>query len=177
MRSVIHNASINDSLTGCPHFQSLDYEISENELWQNEVIKEENSIVKQDFMRWILFVAIGIVTALVACFVDVLIEIFSDLKYECLQKSNLYSYFHLLNPALSIHSLQRFSFRLLIYSVVDKLTGDKMYQPYLAWLLLNSVPVLIGSIMVTYFEVSIYLQYMLVYHTNAPCDSIIPIIQ
>lgn len=38
-------------------------------------------------MRWILFIAIGIVTALVACFVDVLIEIFSDLKYECLQKS------------------------------------------------------------------------------------------
>ena len=75
-------------------FQSLDYEISESELWQSEVIKDQYSVVKQDFMRWILFIAIGIVTALVACFVDVLIEVFSDLKYKCLQKCEWKSPYH-----------------------------------------------------------------------------------
>lgn len=133
-------------------YESLDYEICENELWQKQIIEEQYSLVKQDFMRWILFIAIGIVTALVACFVDVLIEIFSDLKYAYLQKCKHARRFNcnspessLISPFISSHSLA---------IAVDQLTGDKMHVPYLSWLLLNAVPVLIGSILVTYFEVS-----------------------
>lgn len=70
-------------------FQGLDYEICENDLWKRQVHEDRYSLVKQDFMRWILFIGIGIVTALVACFVDILIEVFSDLKYEYLQKRKL----------------------------------------------------------------------------------------
>lgn len=76
-------------------YESLDYEICENELWQKKIVELENTgLGKQDFMRWILFIAIGIVTALVACFVDVLIEIFSDLKYAYLQKCKSARRFH-----------------------------------------------------------------------------------
>lgn len=61
-------------------------------------------------MRWILFVAIGIVTALVACFVDVLIETFSDLKFECLQKCKS-------NPSIHCSCLSSItSFRLFQWS-------------------------------------------------------------
>lgn len=48
-----------------------------------------------------------------------------------------------------------------LFAVVNGLDSDNMHQPYLAWLLLNTVPVLIGSLMVTYFEVDFHHQILI----------------
>lgn len=67
--------------------QSLDYEICDNELYQNDTkFRESHSGSHKDFARWILFILIGILTALVACFIDIVIDQFSILKYSFLKR-------------------------------------------------------------------------------------------
>ena len=38
-------------------------------------------IVRKNFARWLIFLLIGILTALIACFVNIMIEELSNLKY------------------------------------------------------------------------------------------------
>lgn len=68
-------------------FQSLDYDPCENYLLQDEERKRGYKfIVRKNFARWFIFLLIGICTALIACFVDILIEELSGLKYGWLKK-------------------------------------------------------------------------------------------
>jgi len=80
-------------------FQSLDYDPCENYLLKDEERKKGYKfIVRKNFARWFIFLLIGICTALIACFVDILIEELSNLKYGWLKKCkfssilNLYKY-------------------------------------------------------------------------------------
>ncbi|KAL0110500.1 hypothetical protein PUN28_013839 [Cardiocondyla obscurior] len=106
------------------HYESLDYDPCENYLLQDEERKKGYKfIVRKNFSRWFIFLLIGICTALVACFVDILIEELSSLKYGSLKK------------------------------YVDECVIEGcLWLPYIMWVLLNVIPVLIGAILVSYIE-------------------------
>jgi chloride channel 7 len=70
---------------------------------------------------------IGIITAVIACCIDIAIEEGSEVKFNFLKKQ------------------------------VDKCVEDGcLIVPFLYWILCNVVPVLIGCLLVVYIEVSIY---------------------
>lgn len=105
-------------------YESLDYDTCENHLLLEEERKRGYPfIVKKDIARWFIFLQIGVITALIAFIVDVCIEEFSKTKYRELKKS------------------------------VDKyLMEDKLYIPYLLWVLSNICIVFVGSFLVAYIE-------------------------
>ncbi|XP_055609644.1 H(+)/Cl(-) exchange transporter 7 isoform X2 [Uranotaenia lowii] len=105
-------------------YESLDYDVCENVLWQQEHQKiERRFTVRKDFARWIISMKIGIGTALVACLINIVIDVVSRYKYGFLKHQ------------------------------VDKnvINGD-LSIPYLYWVLLNVVPVMVGSSLVAYVE-------------------------
>ncbi|KAG5883579.1 hypothetical protein JTB14_016719 [Gonioctena quinquepunctata] len=105
-------------------YESLDYDTCENHLLLDEERKKGYKfIVQKSIARWFVFLLIGMITALIACIIDISIEELSTIKYAALSKS------------------------------VDKYVIEgKLYIPYLLWVLYNVVPVLIGSILVAYGE-------------------------
>ncbi|CAH2106555.1 unnamed protein product [Euphydryas editha] len=105
-------------------YESLDYDTCENHLLLDEERKRGYPfIVWKDIARWIIVLQIGVVTALIAFIIDICIEEFSKIKYEQLKKS------------------------------VDKYVFlDKLYIPYLLWVLTNICIVFIGSMLVAYVE-------------------------
>ncbi|KAJ8979965.1 hypothetical protein NQ317_013713 [Molorchus minor] len=105
-------------------YESLDYDPCENYLFLDEERKKGYKfIVQKNIARWFVFLLIGMVTALIACVIDISIEELSTIKYAALSKS------------------------------VDKyVTQGKLYVPYMLWIFSNVVPVLIGSILVAYLE-------------------------
>ncbi|XP_041977945.1 H(+)/Cl(-) exchange transporter 7 [Aricia agestis] len=105
-------------------YESLDYDTCENNLLLDEERKRGYPfIVWKDISRWIVFLMIGVITALIAFIIDICIEEFSNIKYTQLKKS------------------------------VDKyVLLDKLYIPYLLWVLTNICIVFIGSVLVAYVE-------------------------
>ncbi|XP_059045366.1 H(+)/Cl(-) exchange transporter 7 [Achroia grisella] len=105
-------------------YESLDYDTCENHLLLDEERKRGYPfIVKKDMARWFIILLIGAVTALIAFFIDICIEEFSSIKYKELKKS------------------------------VDKyVLMDRLYIPYLLWVLSNICVVFIGSVLVAYVE-------------------------
>lgn len=71
------------------NFQSLDYDVCENQLWEKEQISlKPRFAVRKDFARWIISLQIGILTALVGCFIAISIEEISLFKYSYLEQGN-----------------------------------------------------------------------------------------
>jgi chloride channel 7 len=108
--------------------QSLDYDICENSL----VIDEERTkgyrfIAKKDLIRWIIMIGIGIITALIACSIDIAIEEGSAIKFGFLKKQ-----------------------------VDDCVTEGCLIIPFGYWVLTNVGPVVLGSLLVVYVEVCMY---------------------
>lgn len=104
-------------------YESLDYDVCENTLWEKEnKIKQSKLTLKKDFSRWIIFLMIGILTALVACTINIVIEEVSNLKYGFLKR------------------------------LVDTHKNGNIGVPFGYWVLTNAIPVLIGALMVTYIE-------------------------
>ncbi|XP_017885005.1 H(+)/Cl(-) exchange transporter 7 [Ceratina calcarata] len=105
------------------NYESLDYDPCENHLLQNEERKKGYKfVVKKNIARWFIFLLIGICTAAIASFVDISIEELTNLKYSCLK------YY------------------------VDSCVNDCIWLPYLLWLALNFLPVLVGAVLVSYVE-------------------------
>lgn len=67
--------------------QSLDYEVCENTLFQEEQRKRKRDrySLRTHIIRWIIFILIGIITALIACTINIVIEELSELKYKFLK--------------------------------------------------------------------------------------------
>ncbi|KAK0079461.1 hypothetical protein PV325_001249 [Microctonus aethiopoides] len=106
------------------NYESLDYDICENHLLQDEERKKGYKyVVRKNIARWFIFLLIGILTALIACFVDISIEELSSIKYGLLK-----------------------SF------VDDGIVKHCLWLPYIVWLIFNIGPVLIGAILVAYIE-------------------------
>ncbi|CAK1547079.1 unnamed protein product [Leptosia nina] len=105
-------------------YESLDYDTCENHLLLDEERKRGYAfVVWKDMARWFIVLLIGIITALIAFTIDICIEEFSNIKYAQLKKS------------------------------VDKYVMlDKLYIPYLLWVLTNISIVFFGSVLVAYVE-------------------------
>ncbi|PZC82996.1 hypothetical protein B5X24_HaOG208863 [Helicoverpa armigera] len=72
-------------------YESLDYDTCENHLLLDEERKRGYAfIVWKDIARWFIILLIGIITALIAFFIDICIEEFSKIKYRELKKCILY---------------------------------------------------------------------------------------
>ncbi|XP_044758557.1 H(+)/Cl(-) exchange transporter 7 [Coccinella septempunctata] len=115
--------------TGCLNilsakYESLDYDTCENYLFLDEERKKGFKFVtRKSISRWFIFLLIGIITALIACVIDISIEELSTRKYATLSDS------------------------------VDKYVIEgKLYIPFLLWVALNIIPVFIGSTLVSYVE-------------------------
>ncbi|KAL9915534.1 chloride channel protein 7 [Glossina fuscipes fuscipes] len=115
-------AAINDQ---ADIYESLDYDVCENVLFQAEQKRLAGIrwASRKDILRWIIFIQIGIITALVACTIDIIIEELSRLKYKFLK-----------------------------YQVDGNISTGDLVIPYLYWLILSIVPVSLGAAMVTYIE-------------------------
>ncbi|XP_017797738.1 PREDICTED: H(+)/Cl(-) exchange transporter 7 [Habropoda laboriosa] len=106
------------------NYESLDYDPCENHLFQDEErSKGYKFVVKKNFARWFIFLLIGICTALIASFVNITIEILTNYKYGYLK-----------------------------FYMDQCVTENCLFIPYLLWLVLNFLPVLIGAILVSYVE-------------------------
>lgn len=104
-------------------YESLDYDVCENVLWENEQKSKVLKLsVKKDVSRWFIFLLIGILTALVASTIDIVIEEVSLIKYGFLK------------------------------TLVDQHKNGNVGIPYLYWVLTNIGFVFIGAVMVTYLE-------------------------
>ncbi|EDW02521.1 GH22038 [Drosophila grimshawi] len=110
-------------------YESLDYDVCENKLFHAEQRKRlrDRFSLRIHVIRWIIFILIGIITALNACFVNIVIDLLSEQKYKFLKAS--------------------------VEQNVPVNGGDgDLALPYLWWLLLSVVPVAVGATMVTYIE-------------------------
>jgi hypothetical protein len=71
--------------------QSLDYDICENHLLlEEERTKGYKFVVKKNLARWMIFLLIGMLTALIACVIDITIEELSLIKFKSLKHCILY---------------------------------------------------------------------------------------
>ncbi|VVC43664.1 CBS domain,Chloride channel, voltage gated,Chloride channel, core [Cinara cedri] len=105
-------------------YESLDYEVIENELFcEEEQKKGYKYIVHKDFARWMTFFWIGVMTACVGITISISIEIGTNFKFNVIKK------------------------------YCDGCTqNDCMLKPYLIALVLSIVPSVVGSILVVYIE-------------------------
>ncbi|XP_077294342.1 chloride channel protein 7 [Arctopsyche grandis] len=105
-------------------YESLDYDTCENHmLLDEERTRGYKFIVQKNLARWLIFLLIGVLTAMIACIIDISIEELCSIKYYGLKK------------------------------YVDKyVVEDKLYIPYLMWVCSNVIPVLIGATLVAYVE-------------------------
>ena len=75
----------------CVFLQSLDYDICENHLLlEEERTKGYKFIVKKNLARWLIFLLIGMLTALIACIIDITVEELSHIKFKSLKLCILY---------------------------------------------------------------------------------------
>ena len=104
-------------------YESLDYDFCENTLYLEEQKKDGYKFIFQkNVLRWFVIFLIAILTALTACFIVVAVEELSDLKYSKLKTL-----------------------------MDDCFNNNCLYLPFGFWLIMNALPVMAGSIIVTYF--------------------------
>jgi len=107
-------------------YESLDYDTNFNSLLLDEIrIRGYKFVMKKDIQRWLIMFSVGILTALVACSIDITIEVLAKVKYGLLRE-------------WTDHCVEE--------------SNDCMYIPYLMWVALNVIPVTIGSFLVAYIE-------------------------
>uniref|UniRef100_A0A0K8VLC3 H(+)/Cl(-) exchange transporter 7 n=1 Tax=Bactrocera latifrons TaxID=174628 RepID=A0A0K8VLC3_BACLA len=68
-------------------YESLDYDVCDNVLFKEDQKFSDNARfnIRKDILRWIIFIQIGVVTALIACVIDIPIEELSAVKYTFLK--------------------------------------------------------------------------------------------
>lgn len=110
----------------CATYESLDYEISDNLLYQKEMKEKSSKSWKLHWLgmrRWIICFQIGILTGLVAGLIDFGVEKMSSVKFDSIRK------------------------------LLDRCSREKcMYSPPLVWVLFNVALVLIGAVLTAYVE-------------------------
>jgi len=107
-------------------YESLDYDTNFNSVLLDEIrMKGWAFVIKKDIMRWVIMFFVGILTAMVACSIDISIGTMAKYKYKFLK------------------------------TWTDKCVEQDeqcMYIPYLLWVSLNVFPAMLGSILVAYIE-------------------------
>ncbi|XP_027468035.1 H(+)/Cl(-) exchange transporter 7 isoform X3 [Zalophus californianus] len=105
-------------------YESLDYDNSENQLFLEEERRINHMAFRTvEMKRWVICAMIGILTGLVACFIDIVVENVAGLKYKVVKDN------------------------------IDKFTerGGLSFS-LLLWATLNSAFVLVGSAIVAFVE-------------------------
>ncbi|KAM8951214.1 H(+)/Cl(-) exchange transporter 7 isoform 2-T2 [Lycaon pictus] len=105
-------------------YESLDYDNSENQLFLEEERRINHTAFRTvEMKRWVICAMIGILTGLVACFIDIVVENVAGLKYKIVKDN------------------------------IDKFTerGGLSFS-LLLWATLNSAFVLVGSAIVAFVE-------------------------
>ncbi|XP_059572657.1 H(+)/Cl(-) exchange transporter 7 isoform X2 [Alligator mississippiensis] len=105
-------------------YESLDYDNSENQLFLEEERRINHAAFQTvEIKRWVICGMIGILTGLVACFIDIVVEKLAGLKYKVVKDN------------------------------IDKFTekGGLSFS-LLLWATLNSSVVMVGSIIVAFIE-------------------------
>ncbi|KAJ8413568.1 hypothetical protein AAFF_G00080750 [Aldrovandia affinis] len=105
-------------------YESLDYDNSENQLF----LEEERRMSYMGFRcleisRWVVCGLIGFLTGLIACFIDIVVENLAGVKYQVV-KQNIEKFTEVGGLSISL----------------------------ILWAVLNSVFVMMGSVMVAFFE-------------------------
>ncbi|XP_046582844.1 H(+)/Cl(-) exchange transporter 7-like isoform X1 [Haliotis rubra] len=105
-------------------FESLDYDICENVLYQREEKqKTTKGIIRMEVARWFVSLVIGVLTGLVAAFIDVMVEKCSSLKYNYVKK--------------------------YVDSCVE---NHCLYLPFLLWIAFNAGICMFGAIITAFGE-------------------------
>ncbi|KAJ8284042.1 hypothetical protein COCON_G00028920 [Conger conger] len=105
-------------------YESLDYDNSENQLF----LEEERRMSYMGFRcleinRWVVCGLIGFLTGLIACFIDIVVEILAGYKYQVIKKS-----------------------------IVNFTEAGGLCISLILWAVLNSVFVFVGAVIVAFFE-------------------------
>ncbi|XP_064641339.1 H(+)/Cl(-) exchange transporter 7-like isoform X2 [Lineus longissimus] len=102
-------------------FESLDYDICENKLWQKEQEKLRSLKVQRIWLaRWFVMVLVGFCTAGVASFIEA-----------------------------SIHFIADWKFTAITYLIEQTIEKSTLIIPLLVWAAINMACVLLGSLLVT----------------------------
>ncbi|XP_038275323.1 H(+)/Cl(-) exchange transporter 7 isoform X1 [Dermochelys coriacea] len=105
-------------------YESLDYDNCENQLFLEEERRINHTAFRTvEIKRWVICAMIGILTGLVACFIDIVVEKLAGLKFRVVKDN------------------------------IDKFTekGGLSFS-LLLWAILNSSVVMVGSIIVAFIE-------------------------
>nr|XP_009672961.1 PREDICTED: H(+)/Cl(-) exchange transporter 7 [Struthio camelus australis] len=105
-------------------YESLDYDNSENQLFLEEERRINHTAFRTvEIKRWVICAMIGILTGLVACFIDIVVENLAGLKYRVVKDN------------------------------IDKFTekGGLSFS-LLLWATLNASVVMVGSVIVAFIE-------------------------
>ncbi|GAB5583231.1 H(+)/Cl(-) exchange transporter 7 isoform X1 [Prionailurus iriomotensis] len=82
-------------------YESLDYDNSENQLFLEEERRINHTAFRTvEMKRWVICAMIGILTGLVACFIDIVVENVAGLKYKVVKDTTLNSAFVLVGSAI-----------------------------------------------------------------------------
>ncbi|XP_070580621.1 H(+)/Cl(-) exchange transporter 7-like [Ptychodera flava] len=104
------------------NYESLDYDHVENTLFiQEEGLKSARVVQCMQLKRWIVMLLIGVLTALVACFINICIDQLSSFKYSTIRRFTQYCR--------------------------DK---DCMEQPFMIWNGFNALFVMLAALMVVF---------------------------
>ncbi|NWW18025.1 CLCN7 protein, partial [Falcunculus frontatus] len=105
-------------------YESLDYDNSENQLFLEEERRINHAAFRTvEIKRWVICAMIGILTGLVACFIDIVVENLAGLKYRVVKDN------------------------------IDKFTAKGgLSFSLLLWATLNASVVMVGSVIVAFIE-------------------------
>lgn len=105
-------------------YESLDYDITENKIYQREEqTRKAFHVYKVQAARWFVALIIGIITGLIASFIDFMVETISNFKYTTIKNS------------------------------VDQCVSDDcLFVPMLIWWGFNGALVLVASFLVAFIE-------------------------
>ncbi|XP_077305599.1 H(+)/Cl(-) exchange transporter 7 [Lithobates pipiens] len=105
-------------------YESLDYDNSDNQLFLEEERRINHAAFRTvEVTRWVICGMIGILTGLIACFIDIMVEQLANIKYQVV-KSNIDMYTEKGGLSISL----------------------------LLWVTLNAVIVMFGSLIVAFVE-------------------------
>ncbi|XP_041086744.1 H(+)/Cl(-) exchange transporter 7-like [Polyodon spathula] len=119
LKEIPHNEKLLSS-----KYESLDYDNSENHLF----LEEERRMSSLEFRmleisRWVVCALIGILTGLVACFIDIAVEKLAGVKYNVVK-----------------HNIDTFT------------VAGGLSISLILWAAVNAAIVMVGSVMVAFFE-------------------------
>uniref|UniRef100_A0A8C5QMA3 Chloride channel protein n=1 Tax=Leptobrachium leishanense TaxID=445787 RepID=A0A8C5QMA3_9ANUR len=105
-------------------YESLDYDNSENLLFLEEERRINHAAFRTvEVTRWVICGMIGILTGLIACFIDIMVELLAGVKYQVIKDN------------------------------IDKFTeSGGLSFSLLLWATLNAAIVLVGSLLVAFIE-------------------------